>query len=210
MLSTAENTVDLVALLAREDVGIAELARALDAAPHETRRLAVRALNREAQRRLYRKASASPPVTLLDFVPEGCAALQPVRHFGWNTLPLPAKHRAFEKRFCRPPAGPSRLFGYNEAPSRRWVGPGYFVALEMDPTSDFLARGNVVIDYFRVPDAPVPPDWPAVVQNSRGLSYFVYNRTRDYMRKVSEHVSVGAAYKDEEPLDHYFVLVRNP
>jgi hypothetical protein len=30
------------------------------------------------------------------------------------------------------------------------------------------------------------------------------------MRKVSESVTVGAAYKGENPLDHYFMLVRRP
>ena len=40
------------------------------------------------------------------------------------------------------------------------------------------------------------------------LSRFVYHHTRDFMRRVSRHVSIGAAYKDERPLDHYFVLCR--
>ena len=30
----------------------------------------------------------------------------------------------------------------------------------------------------------------------------------DVLRKVSEHVSIGAAYKGEHALDHYFVLCR--
>ena len=28
------------------------------------------------------------------------------------------------------------------------------------------------------------------------------------MRRVSQHVSIGAAYKGEKPLDHYFTLCR--
>jgi hypothetical protein len=28
------------------------------------------------------------------------------------------------------------------------------------------------------------------------------------MRRLSRHVTIGAAYKGERPLDHYFVLVR--
>jgi hypothetical protein len=28
------------------------------------------------------------------------------------------------------------------------------------------------------------------------------------MRRVSRHVSIGAAFKRERPLDHYFVLCR--
>ena len=44
--------------------------------------------------------------------------------------------------------------------------------------------------------------------NSEGLQRFIYMGTRDFMRRVSEHVSIGAAYKGEKPLDHYFTLCR--
>ena len=47
-----------------------------------------------------------------------------------------------------------------------------------------------------------------MVPNTQGLQRFVYHRTRDFMRGVSAHVSIGAAYKVEKSLDHYFVLVR--
>ena len=79
------------------------------------------------------------------------------------------------------------------------------------PTRDepaWALRGGVVIDYFQVPDGPVADGWPDVVPNTRGLQRFVYNGTRDFMRRVSSHVSVGAAYKGEKSLDHYFILCR--
>jgi hypothetical protein len=60
-----------------------------------------------------------------------------------------------------------------------------------------------------VPDAPVADGWPAVLRNDQRLQRFVYHQTRDFMRRVSEHVSIGAAFKRERPLDHYFVLVRS-
>ena len=66
----------------------------------------------------------------------------------------------------------------------------------------------MVVDYFQVPDGEVAPGWPRVVANDWRLSRFVYHHTRDFMRRVSRHVSIGAAYKDERPLDHYFVLCR--
>ena len=50
--------------------------------------------------------------------------------------------------------------------------------------------------------------WPRVVDNHWRLQRFVYDETRDFMRSVSAHVSIGAAYKREKPLDHYFVLCR--
>ena len=57
-------------------------------------------------------------------------------------------------------------------------------------------------------DGAVPSDWPKVVPNTQGLQRFIYHGTRDFMRRVSQHVSIGAAYKGEKKLDHYFVLVR--
>jgi len=68
--------------------------------------------------------------------------------------------------------------------------------------------GWVVIDYFQVPDGPVAEGWPQVVANDWRLQRFVYHQTRDFMRRVSRHVSIGAAFKRERPLDHYFVLCR--
>lgn len=187
---------------------LADIADALDAASPAERLGSVHALGRSAQRRLYELAGTGPPAALTDWVPAGVAPLTPVHHKGRNTLPLPGRHRYFEKRFCRPAANADRLFGYNAAPSSGLVGPGYFIAVDVPEASDWKARGAVVIDYFRVPDGPVPAGWPPVVPNSSGLQRFVYHQTRDFMRKVSRHVTVGAAYKRERKLDHYFVLVR--
>jgi hypothetical protein len=138
--------------------------------------------------------------------------LQEVVHDGLNTLPLPAPLRRFQKRFCRPApeASGERLFGYNEGPARRVVGPGFFVALPTSGHAGWELRGAVVIDYFQIPDGPVAPGWPEVVANDHlpSLSRFVYHETRDFMRRVSRDVAIGAAYKRERPLDHYFALCR--
>ena len=69
-------------------------------------------------------------------------------------------------------------------------------------------RGPIVVDYFQVPQEAVVEGWPKVVENNVGLQVLVYNKTRDFMRKVSDRVSIGAAYKVEKALDHDFVLVR--
>ena len=58
------------------------------------------------------------------------------------------------------------------------------------------------------PDGPIPSSWPPVKPNSEGLQRFVYAGTRDFMRKVSDHVSIGTAYKGDKALDHYFTLCR--
>jgi len=128
-----------------------------------------------------------------------------VIHDGLNTLALPHSLRRFQKRFCRPAVpGAAELFGYNEGPLRRVIGPGYFVASR--PMDD--AHGGVMVDYFRVPEGEVADGWPPIVPNRKGLQRFVYDQTRDFLRRVCTHVSIGAAFKQDKPLDHYFVLSR--
>lgn len=198
-----------------EDPGVSidAIAEHLNRGPSLARLEAVMNLGRSAQRALYNKAQAAPAISLSHFVPADRAPLEPVHHRGRNTLPLPRKHRFFEKRFTRPESlsgesAPDRLFGYNESPSRRLIGPGYFVAIPTEGQPQWEARGPVVIDYFQVPTGRVSAGWPSVVPNQEGLQRLVYHQTRDFMRKVSEHVSIGLACKVEKPLDHYFVLCR--
>jgi len=200
--------MELTRALSDETLCIDAVSEALDAASAEQRRETVLALGRTVQRRLYRLARDAPPLALEDFVPSDRAACESVRHFGRNTLPLPGSLRFFEKRFSRPDDGPPRLFGYNETPVVGLIGPGYFVALATAGETAWASRGAVVVDYFRVPDSAVPDGWPPVVPNSHGLQRLVYYHTRDFMRRLSRHVTIGAAYKVERPLDHYFLLVR--
>jgi len=191
-------------------VDIAAVAELLSGASVDARVDQLFALDRAGQRRLFELAEGAPPLTLADFVPEGTPAGQAVHHRGRNTLPLPRKHRLFEKRFCAPGDGTARLFGYNHAASKGLIGPGYFVAVPTAGNAEWERRGAVVVDYFQVPpaDAAVPAGWPPIVPNERGLSRFVYAGTRDFMRGVADGVSIGAAYKGEKPLGHFFVLVR--
>lgn len=198
----------LLDLLRRTDTGIAELGAFLDAQSPSDRAAAVLALGRSDQRTLWEKAAHAPAIDLDHFV-RGAGPLQEVVHDGRNTLPLPPPLRRFQKRFCRPAdGGGDRVLGYNEGPTRRLVGPGFFVAVATAGRPAWEARGAVVVDYFQVPREPVPPSWPHVVPNEQGVQRLVYAGTRDFMRRVSAHVSIGAAYKGERPLDHYFVLVR--
>ena len=197
---------NLTELIFDESTPLSAIADHLEALSADERVAALNELGRKPQRALFHKADAAS-ITLAHFVPEE-TALSPVNHQGRNTLPLPGKHRRFQKRFCRPQDGSARLFGYNEAPSRGLIGPGYFVAVPTAGRPDWEARGAVVVDYFQVPDADVCPGWPEVVPNSKGLQMFVYKGTRDFMRQVSQSVSIGAAYKGEKALDHYFTLCR--
>ncbi len=198
---------DLLDLI-RDSSPISAIKAHLDALAPAAREAALDGLGRADQRQLYRKAADAPPLALTHFVPAALPACSPVHHQGRNTLPLPASQRRFQKRFCRPEGDEERLFGYNEAPARRLIGPGYFVAIPCADHPQWAARGSVVVDYFQVPDGPVVAGWPEVVPNSRGLQFFVYRGTRDFMRAVSPPASIGAAYKGEKALDHYFTLCR--
>ncbi len=193
------------------DVHLAAITAYLDSLSHDERWTEVSQLGRREQRSLFHKAERG--VTAEDLVPTAYEEVFSVRHLGRNTLPLPPPHHLFEKRFSRSMTAPDRLYGYNEAPSRRLLGPGYFVALPTEEGPEdyreaWKERGAWVVDYFRVPDGAVPEEWPPVLPNSEGLQRFVYGGTRDYLRKVSSHVTIGTAYKGEKALDHYFVLCR--
>lgn len=187
-------------------VGIDEIGRYLDGLDRAARWGEVGSLGRSRQRALYEKAAHAHAIDVAQFV-GGAKPREEVIHDGANTLPVVPPLQRFQKRFCRADRG-EQLFGYNEGPTRRLIGPGYFVAM---PTADrpaWSARGAVVIDYVQVPAGEVAAGWPRVVDNHWRLQRFVYQDTRDFMRRVSAHVSIGAAFKRERPLDHYFVLCR--
>jgi hypothetical protein len=200
--------MSLATLIRSETDGIDAIAAYLDGLDPAQRLAESRTLDRGLQRRLYDKAKQGPAVDLDHFVPPAVAARNEVIHHGWNTLPLPPPLKRFQKRFARPESGTGRLFGYNEGVTRGIVGPGFYVAMPTQGHGAWPERGEIVVDYFQIPDGPVPDGWPTVIPNSQGIQRLVYFQTRDFMRKVSQHVSVGAAYKVEKSLDHYFMLVR--
>ena len=185
------------------DSDIRAVASFLDGLDDAGRWAAVQRLDRARQRVLYRKASAA--MDLGDLVGDTRPRVEVV-HDGINTLPVPPALRRFQKRFCVSDDG--RLFGYNEGPLRRLIGPGYFVAKSTVDNVAWREHGGVVVDYFEVPDGAVAGGWPPIVPNSKGLQRFVYDGTRDFLRVVSEHVCIGAAFKGDRPMDHYFVLCR--
>lgn len=204
----------LIEMIDDEHTEIEAIGAYLDGLDGETRWREAKQLDRDRQRTLYEKAAHARPIDIAHFVGDAPPRRE-VIHDGVNTLPLPRAWKRFQKRFCRPDAngnghgnGDGRLFGYNEGPSRGVIGPGFFVAVPTVDRPQWSARGGVVVDYFQVPDGPVAEGWPRVVPNDWRLQRFVYNETRDFMRRVSQHVSIGAAFKREKPLDHYFVLCR--
>jgi len=178
------------------------IAHLLDGLSDALRPRVVRCLGRHAQRGLYEKVAGRAPLGLVDLVPPRYDDLDSVRHLGRNTLPA---FRIFEKRFCRlpgeDPAAPRCLAGYNFQAMSKLTGPGYFLA-RPDPE-----RPEVLVDYTRLPELR-PPDWPAIRSNEGGLARFVYGFMVDRLRRVSEHVTIGAAYRNGRALGSYFILSR--
>lgn len=190
--------------LTRSGAKLHDIARHLDGLEQPKRLEEMYALGAKDQAALYAIAADSPPLDFEYFVPADRPDLTEVVHYGKNSQPA---FRMFQKRWCRPTGRTDELWGYNETAVRPVIGPGYFVA-HMTENEGTDERGAVVVDYFRVPDGEVVPGWPGVRPNSRGLQMFVYNRTRDYMRRVSEHVSIGVAWRTESRVMGYFVLCR--
>lgn len=190
---------------------IEEVQRYLESLDFDARLAACMTLGRKHQRRLFQLA-VNTPCTLDDLVPADVAPGVEVILEGKNTLPIFTR---FQKRFCRPKDGSPVLYGYNEGFTRKFIGPGYFVAHMTDvPPSEanWPERGASVVNYFMVPPSQedVVEGWPKVVPNSRGLQMFVYKGTRDFMRKVTSDVTIGEAFKGDKSIDNFFMLVRRP
>ncbi len=200
--------MDLAAHLRAPSPSLDAVRDGLDALDHAGRHDAVRACGRAELGRLYDLAAEAPPLDEAHFVADR-GPLEPVTHDGWNSLPLPRASRQFQKVFARPePGGAPRLFGYNEGDSRRLIGPGYFQLVPTAGNAEWAPRGAWVVDYHRVPDGPVPAGWPKVVPNWWGLQILVYDGTRDFMRRVSRHVSIGKPWGRLGALPFCFALIR--
>lgn len=166
-----------------------------------TRRIAeVTALDRRHMVRLWEMVEGAHPMGLDHFVDDDRAPMDEVIHWGKNSLPA---FRRFQKRFVRPMEHSDELWGYNEQTMRPFTGPGYFVTHVSDQRDT-----PVWINYTMLPPGKAPT-WPAIRPNTARLGRFVYNGTVDRMRKVSDHVSIGAAFKQDKALGAYFMLCRD-
>jgi hypothetical protein len=187
-------------VLERPETSGPEVAAFLDGLSGADRLEAVRACGGpRRQRRLYELAAAAPRLTVDELVPPDLPPLREVIYHGKNSLPA---FTLFQKRFCRPTpdAGPDTLWGYNHTNIAWLVGPGYFVYHPVE-------GGAPAIDYRCVPPAH-PPAWPEIKPNDRGASFFVYRDMVDHLRRVSQHVLIGSAYKHGKELGNYFLLCR--
>jgi len=178
-------------------IDVDALEEAFDEATHAQRVAATRQFDKNIQRTLW-EAAVGRSVPFDQIVPTE-EPLKEVIHVGTNTIPV---FREFEKRFCRPPTtnGAEVAFGYNENWYKFATSPGYYVA-EQEENGEFL------VDYTRLPDQK-PGAWPKIRSNAYLLGIFVFYGMKDRLRRVSEHVTIGRAYK-KKPMNQYFVLVRD-
>ncbi|HET8932424.1 MAG TPA: hypothetical protein VFN67_03245 [Polyangiales bacterium] len=166
---------------------------------HAERLLALQGMERAQFPLLFATVDGFARMTLRDLVPEGAGPLQAVRHVGRNSLPL---FSSFEKRFYRLDTT-AAVGGANFQSTSAFTGPGYFTAL---PSA---AGGEVVIDYNQIPNA-APAGWPELSDNRHGIGRLVYGGMIDTLRRVSQHISIGAAQRQGHPPSAYFVLCRTP
>jgi hypothetical protein len=176
----------------------AAIASFLDDLTHAQRVIAVRGLGRWQLQALYQRVEGYGELGVNDLVPADKPPFTPVRHFGQNTLPV---FKEFEKRFYRMD-DPEAVGGANFQTFDAFTGPGYFIA-QRDPE-----RPEILIDYRRVPEK-APAGWPKIRGNETGLSRMVYGFMVDRLRRVSEHVSIGSAFRDGKPVGAYFALCRD-
>jgi hypothetical protein len=166
-----------------------------DTATPEARLAGIRSLGKSEQRRLFQAAAASNSLSL-DFMVPTTGTLTEVIHEGKNTLPV---FTTFQKRFARLPDRPDVLVGYNEGVTRSLVGPGYFEA--------YVQGNDIAIDYTRTPTQKVT-SWPGIRPTTSGISLFVYAHMIDYIRRVSNHVTIGRAVRKGKETENYFLLCR--
>jgi hypothetical protein len=189
-----------VELLAQPTPDFAALAAHLDGLTPTERLAQTLALDGRAQARLFELAQGKRRVRITDLVAPSLPPLSPVAHEGRNSLPA-FKH--FAKVFVRPDTGDAKeLWGYNRTSAvvSTLVGPGYYVAYDQ-------GADEVLVDYLRQPPKGAA-GWPPILRNDQRLSRFVYNRTQDVLRGVSQHVTIGRATRDGKTLDNWFVLCR--
>lgn len=188
-----------VSLFFDPKVDLENFRRVLDTSGHTARLLAIHALDKKQLAALYDACADAEPLTLDYFVPPTDPLVEVIHH-GKNSLPA---FTHFQKRFCRPDGEESEvLWGYNHnaAFQQAATGPGYFVASAGE-------KNEVKIEYTKLPPRK-PEGWPTILSNSARLGFLVWAGMTDYCRKVSEHVTIGRAYKNGKAMDAWFALCR--
>jgi hypothetical protein len=190
-----------VSVFLEPTVDIDRLAEILDGLGHEGRVHAMRTWDKKRMEAIF-DACAGRTITLEQVVPSSIGANVEVIHDLRNTLPL---FTDAQKRFAKVEGGGVPVGGYNrQFGVARVSEPGYFSVTEGDGEH----ANELVIDYRKVPPSK-PPSWPEIESNDSGLlNKLVWEGMVDYLRRVSQHVSIGRATKGGKPIGQYFALVR--
>lgn len=181
-------------------VDLARLAEVLDGLGHEGRVHTTRTWTKAHKRAIFEAAKGFRPLDLDFLVPSSIGAATEVIHEGHNTLPL---FTHFQKRFAKAEGVTDAVGGYNHQVMQGLTGPGYFMARKGEGEHE----GELVIDYTRVPTSK-PEGWPPIRDNESGIAGMVSGGLTDYVRGISNHVSIGVAFRRGQPLGQYFTLVR--
>lgn len=176
------------------------LAQVLDGLGHEGRVHATRGWDKQLQSRIFDAAKGRSPLDLDFLVPASVGPLVEVIHDGHNTLPMFSN---FQKRFVKLEGEEFPVGGYNHQSMQAFTGPGYFGVTKGEGEHE----GELVIDYGKLPKKK-PMSWPEIQPNEGGLAGIVNGGMIDYLRGVSQHVSIGVAYKNGKHRNQWFVLVR--
>lgn len=189
-----------VTVLLEPKIDLPRLAEILDGLGHEGRYHAIRTWTKHHHEAIFEAAKGFRALELADLVPDGYGPLEEVIHDGHNTLPAFTR---FQKRFVKLEGEDAPVGGYNHQSMMGVTGPGYFVATKGEGEHE----GELVIDYTRIPRTK-PAAWPEIRGNDSGLGALVNGGMIDYVRGISTHVSIGAAYKNGEHRKQWFAMVR--
>ncbi len=189
-----------VTTLLEPSINLERLTEILDGLGHEGRIHTTRTWSKHQQQALFEAAKGYKPVDLDFLVPSSVGPLLEVIHDGKNTLPMFSR---FQKRFVKLEGEAFPIGGYNHQSMESLTGPGYFgVTL-----GEGEHAGELVIDYTKIPKHK-PESWPPIRSNEGGIAGIVNGGMVDYLRALSSHVSIGAAFKNGQHRNQWFALVR--
>lgn len=182
------------------NVNVERLVELLEGMGHEGRYHTVRTWSAKDLERIFEAVKGHKALGLDDIVPAS-EPLVGVMHDLHNALPFMSP--PLGKCFARIPDDPDHLVGYNVQPWARFAGPGYFTAYKGEGEHE----GELVVDYTKLPSVKAA-GWPAIRKNEGLIPGIVYGGMTDYVRGISTHVSIGAAFIGTRPRKAWFAMVR--
>lgn len=189
-----------VSVLLEPKIDLQRLSEILDGLGHEGRVHACTTWTPKQKEAIFEAAKGFKPLDLDFLVPSSVGPLVEVIHDGHNTLPM---FSHFQKRFVKLEGEDFPIGGYNKQSMQAFTGPGYFCASKGEGEHE----GELVFDYTKVPKNK-PASWPEIQKNEGGIAGIVNGGMVDYLRGISNHVSIGVAFKDGKPRHQWFTLVR--